>query len=255
MTSHLLIPDVQTKKGVPTCHLTWIGKYIADKQPDVIIQIGDFSDLPSLSSYDKGKLSFEGRRYRKDLDATRRSMYELLTPYAGIRNYKPRMVLTLGNHEQRIERAVQSSAELEGTMSIDDLEYRQFGWEVHDFLKLITIDGIAYSHFFPRSSNGRVVQTRTGAPSARAQLIREGRSCTSGHAQGLDIAPLPLQGRLQWGIIAGSCYLHKEEYLSAQGNNHWNGVILKQGVKRGTYSPILVSLDYLKSRYGKAKKR
>jgi hypothetical protein len=165
------------------------------------------------------------------------------------------MVLTLGNHEQRIKRAIESSSELEGTMSIDDLGYEQFGWEVHPFLKVVTIDGVSYSHFFPRSGNGRIVQTRTGAPSAKSQLIREGRSCTAGHAQGLDIAPLPLQGRLQWGLIAGSCYLHKEDYLSPQGNTHWNGVILKQGVNRGTYSPILVDLDYLGKRYGKNKKR
>lgn len=255
MTSHILIPDVQSKPNVPNHHLRWIGQYIADKRPDVIIQIGDFDDLPSLSSYDKGKLSFEGRRYRKDIDAGKRAMDQLVIPFAGLARYKPRMVLTLGNHEQRIIRAIESIAELEGTISYDDLGYKQYGWEVHDFLEVVTIDGIAYSHFFPRSGNGRVVQTRTGAPSARAQLIREGRSCTAGHAQGIDIACLPLQGRLQWGLIAGSCYLHKETYLSAQGNTCWNGVILKQGVKRGTYSPILVDLDYLRNRYGQTKKR
>lgn len=250
MPSHLVLPDCQVRPGVPTQHLTWIGKYIAEKQPDVIVCIGDFADMPSLSSYDKGRKSFEGRRYRKDIDAARRGMELLVSQFAGRRTYNPRMVLTLGNHEQRINRAVESASELEGTISTDDLEYAQFGWDSHEFLKVVTIDGIAYSHFFPRAGSGKVVQTRNGAPNAKAQLVREGRSCTSGHAQGIDIACLPLSGRLQWGLIAGSCYLHKEDYLGPQGNNHWRGVVLKNGVKRGSYSPILVDLDYLKERYG-----
>jgi hypothetical protein len=175
-----------------------VGKYIAAKQPDVVIQIGDFNDLESLSSWDKGKKSHEGKRYRKDCEAGYRALEALLTPIAKQRNYSPRLVLTLGNHEHRIDRAVEGSAELEGTMGVEDLKYEEFGFEVHEFLKVVTIDGIAYSHFFPRSGTGKVVQTRNGAPSARAQLVREGRSCTSGHQQGVDIACLPLGGRLQF---------------------------------------------------------
>jgi hypothetical protein len=172
----------------------------------------------------------------------------LVAPFAGLR-YSPRMVLTLGNHENRINRAVEINAELEGTLSTRSLGYEDYGWEVHEFLKVVTIDGIAYSHFFPRSGSGKVVQTRNGSPNAKAQLVREGRSATAGHAQGLDIACLPLGGKLQWGLIAGSCYLHQETYLGPQGNNHWRGVVLKNDVSQGSYSPIFVSLDYLKKRY------
>lgn len=248
MTSHLLIPDVQAKKGAPTKHLAWIGKYIEHKRPDVIIQIGDFNDVESLSSYDRGHKSFEGRRFQADVAAGRRAMDVLVAPFAGLR-YSPRMVLTLGNHENRINRAVEINAELEGTLSTRSLGYEDYGWEVHEFLKVVTIDGIAYSHFFPRSGSGKVVQTRNGSPNAKAQLVREGRSATAGHAQGLDIACLPLGGKLQWGLIAGSCYLHQETYLGPQGNNHWRGVVLKNDVSQGSYSPIFVSLDYLKKRY------
>jgi hypothetical protein len=248
MSTHLVIPDVQAKPGAPIHHLEWVGKYIQYKQPDVIIQLGDFADMESLSSYDKGKKSHEGRRYKKDTDHAKRAM-DLLVSQFSKGKYSPRMILTLGNHEERIDRAVEVNAELEGTMSTSDLGYESFGFEVHDFLEVVKVDGVAYSHFFPRSAYGRVSQTKNGAPNARAQLIREGSSCTSGHCQGLDVACMPLGGRLQWGIIAGSCYLHKERYLSPQGNVHWNGVILKHDVHRGEYSPILVTLDYLKSRF------
>ena len=67
MSKHLVIPDVQAKPGDDFNFLSWIGKYCAREHPDVIVQIGDFADMPSLSEYDKGKKSFEGRSYKKDI--------------------------------------------------------------------------------------------------------------------------------------------------------------------------------------------
>ena len=106
-----VIPDCQIKEGVPTEHLTWAGQYIADKKPDVIVNIGDFWDMPSLSSYDKGRKDFEGRRYTKDVQAGNDAMDLLLAPIKKEINrqkrnkkkaWKPRMVFTIGNHEHRI---------------------------------------------------------------------------------------------------------------------------------------------------------
>lgn len=89
---HFVLPDVQAKEGVPLDHLVWAGKYIAEKRPDVVICIGDFADMPSLSSYDAGKKSFEGRRYKKDIKAAKEAMELFCSQFDG---YQPRMVLTL----------------------------------------------------------------------------------------------------------------------------------------------------------------
>lgn len=246
--SHIFIPDCQVKPGVQITHLDWVGRYIADRKPDVVICAGDFWDMSSLSSYDKGKRGFEGRRYIKDVDAGNVAMERLLSPIRKMGKHKPRLVFTLGNHEQRIQRAYDAQAELYGTIGYKDLHLKE--WEVYDYLDVARIDGIAYSHFFPRAASGAVMQTRNGAPTARAQLIREGGSCTSGHRQGLDIACVPLRGKLQWGLIAGSCYLHDEEYLSPQGTAYWRGIVVKHGVSKGTYCPMLVDMKYLRERYG-----
>ena len=80
MTTHLVLPDMQVKDGVDLSYLDWVGQYIADKQPDVLVNIGDFADMPSLSSYDVGKKSFEGRRYKTDIQVTRAAMDRLLAP-------------------------------------------------------------------------------------------------------------------------------------------------------------------------------
>ncbi len=80
MTTHLIIPDCQIKPGHDYNYLRAIGNYIVKKRPDVIVNIGDFADMPSLSSYDKGKKSFEGRRYKNDVVATQEAMNILLKP-------------------------------------------------------------------------------------------------------------------------------------------------------------------------------
>jgi len=80
MTKHFVIPDCQIRPGDDTKFLTNIGKYIVAKKPDVVVCIGDFSDMPSLSSYDVGKKSHEGKRYTKDVLATHQAMEALLKP-------------------------------------------------------------------------------------------------------------------------------------------------------------------------------
>ncbi len=55
--------------------------------------------MESLSSYDRGKRSFEGRRYKADIEVANHAMDMLTKPFRDIPDYKPRMVLTLGNHD------------------------------------------------------------------------------------------------------------------------------------------------------------
>lgn len=151
---HLLISDTQVKKGVPLDHIRALGNFIVDKKPDRIIMIGDFADMPSLSSYDKpGTKAFEGKRYSDDIESSIEAMELLFRPinaYNDMRQrnkkkaYKPDLHLTLGNHEDRITRAVNLDPRLDGTLSIADLRYQDFGWTVHPFLNIVDLDGVAY---------------------------------------------------------------------------------------------------------------
>ena len=77
---HLVIPDCQIRPGDNVEFLRCIGRYIVKKQPDVIINLGDFADMCSLSTYDQGKRSFEGRRYIADYASARSAMAALLQP-------------------------------------------------------------------------------------------------------------------------------------------------------------------------------
>tara|TARA_R110000822_G_scaffold275773_1_gene397904 strand:+ start:30601 stop:31371 length:771 start_codon:yes stop_codon:yes gene_type:complete len=250
---HLVIPDVQAKEGIPLEHLEWIGKYIVDKKPDVVVCIGDFADMPSLSSYDKGKKSFEGRRYNIDIEYTQKAMDMLLTPLREYnkhrikihdKQYKPRLVLTLGNHEERIARTVNCQPELDGLIGYHQLPYQD--WEVIDFLKPVIIDGVLYVHYLANPMTGKPY-----SGTALNQLIKVGQSYVVGHKQTLDVATrFTLDSRQQWGIIAGACYLHDEDYKGYQGNHHWRGIVMLHDVIDGSFNPMFVDLKYLKERYG-----
>jgi hypothetical protein len=248
---HLVIPDVQAKPDVDFDYLRCIGNYIVDKKPDVIVCIGDFADMESLSSYDRGMKSFEGRSYNKDIWAAREAMDALLTPLYQFnekakrqkeKKYKPRMVLTLGNHENRINRVINEDRKLEGLISTDDMPYQD--WEVIPFLEVIVIDGIAYSHYFTSGVMGRPITT------ANALLTKKHMSCFAGHQQGRQIAyGRRADGSEMTAIICGSCYEHNEDYLGSQGNQHWRGFYMLHEVNNGSFDEMAVSIRYVKENH------
>lgn len=249
---HAVIPDVQAKAGNDFKFLERVGHYLADKKPDVIVQIGDFADMPSLSSYDKGKKSFEGRSYTQDIEAANLAMGYLLDPILSEqerlkrnkeKQWKPRLVLTLGNHEERINRAIEEDRKLDGLISVDDLPYAN--WEVHPFLEIITIDGINYSHFFTSGVMNRP------CTSARQMLVKKHMSCVQGHVQTMDIATdYRADGSTITGLFAGCCYEHDEDYLTKQGNNYFRGIHLLYEVVDGSFYHHAISLNYLRRKYG-----
>lgn len=248
---HCVIPDVQAKPGVSNEHLSHIGEYLVEKQPDVLIVIGDFWDMPSLSSYDIGKKCFEGRTYRDDIEAGLESMEKLFAPinrYNAARKrkrlkpYWPRKEFTMGNHEERILRLIETDRKLEGTIGMKSLQLKKFGFNIHEFLKVVDIGGIEYSHYFTSGVMGRPV-------TSAAALLRERQgSATMGHVQFTDIAiHKKTQKRT---LFCGVCYTHDEAYLGPQGNDCRRQIIMKHEVKDGRYNLMEVSLDFLKKRYG-----
>lgn len=251
--NHLLIPDLQVKPGVRTVHLDWIGRFIKAKRPDVIIQIGDWADMASLSSYDFGKRAAEGKRLDKDFAAFTESVQRLEQHYAKIRNYKPRKIFCEGNHEQRIRRYENDYPHLAGSLPrpMDFLAER--GWECHPFLRVAWVDKIAYSHFFAKTSSGTTSfgSSRNGASSAKSQLKNNMVSCVAGHRQGFDVAYYDALDGRKFSVIAGSCYLHGEGYRGPQGQDEWRGIVHIHGVSSKAPTVEPVSLDFLKERYSK----
>lgn len=249
----LVIPDTQIRPGDDLEFLRCIGRMIVAEKPDVVVQIGDWADMPSLSSYDRGKKSFEGRRYRADIEAAHAGMEALLGPLRDYNRrrlaskhgiYRPRLVLTMGNHEERILRTINEEPMLAGAIGLEDLRYAEYGWEVHPFLEVVVIEGVAFAHYFSTGVMGRP------ASSAQAQLNKKLMSCVAGHQQGRQIArAYRADGLPVTSIIAGSCYCHEESYLNPQGNKHWHGVVILNNVKDGCFDEVFVPLSEIMRRY------
>ena len=153
---HYIVPDLQLRQGVPTEHLAWIGEDIVRRKPDVIVQIGDWGDFPSLSSHDApGSIGKEGARYEDDLEALCQGVELLTAPITAeldrikrrkLARWKPRMIFTEGNHEYRIVRAINADPRFAGTIGPHHVQaaVERHGWEYHPFLKVVEADGIHY---------------------------------------------------------------------------------------------------------------
>lgn len=250
----LCIPDCQVKEGVPLDHLEWAGKAICDYRPDVVINLGDFADMPSLSSHDvKGSKYFEGLRYKKDIEITKKAMDLLLSPLKELqakqrknkeKQYKPRMIMLLGNHCNRIDRAVNNNPTLEGLISTKDLEYER-DWEVYPFLHPVFINGVGFNHYWPVGAMGRP------AGSAAAIINKLHMSCVAGHQQGKQVAyGKRADGKPICAIIAGSYYLHDESYMDQLSNRHWRGLVVLNEVQDGHFDELFLSIEYLQRKYG-----
>lgn len=254
MTSHFIIPDTQVKADVPLDHLTAAGNYIVAKRPEVIIHLGDHADMPSLSMYEGiGSKKAEGQRYKDDIKWSHMGMEALLSPIWNYnkkrkknkeKQYKPRMVFLMGNHEYRIERAISTNPRhWEGVISYDDLEYEKYGWEVFPYQTPVDIDGILYAHNFVNMSS---LKKSIIGGTIENKLKHIGQSFTMGHQQQLQMGVRYLNnGTAQRGLVVGAFYQHDEEYMGSQGNYHYRGCIMKHEVSNGNYSIMELSLDYL----------
>lgn len=250
---HMVIPDTQVKPNGTVEHLRWAGLYAAEKKPDVIIHIGDHWDMPSLSIYDVGKKSFEGRRYADDIEAGINGMRAFLKPIFDEqrrlrtnkkKTWNPRLVFCLGNHEQRIERAIESDPKLDGLIGYDDLRLGTMGWETYDFLEPVVIDGIVYSHYFTSGVMGRPVS------SAKLMLQKKMMSCVMGHVQDREIAyARKADGTNVTGLWAGIFYQHHESYLNPQTNGSWSGIWMLHDVNNGSFNEQPISIQSLRSKY------
>lgn len=243
-TRHLFIPDTQVQPGQKVSHIEALGNYIAEWKPNVIVIAGDWFDMKALCVYDRDLADVTQRRYQADVDSGVDALMSLMKPWARNKKYKPRLIYTLGNHEERVLRLLDAQPTLRGAVTLPWEAASNNGWEVYPYLKPVTVDGISYCHLFCKSANGLVTNTKWGAPNARTQVLRELRSSTAGHKPGLDFHCQPTSSGRIYGLIAGSFY-QGEDWTGPQGAASWRGVVMKHEVRKGQYDPMFVSLNYL----------
>lgn len=252
MTTHLVIPDPHAHAEFNNARFDWLAGLIKDVKPDVVINLGDHFDMPSLSGYDKGTKGFEGRRVLKDLNAGLEAHERMWGPVKRSKKKLPRRIVLEGNHEHRLKRAVNSSPELEGVLSFDSFGFRDFYDDVVEYNGgtpgVIEVDGIHYAHFFISGVLGRPI---SGEHPAYSLLTKQFVSCTAGHVHTTDYCVrTTVTGQRVHGLISGVYQDYHSDWAGESNKLWWKGVVVKRNVEGGTYDPQWISIEELKREYG-----
>jgi len=165
---------------------------------------------------------------------------------------RPHFIMLEGNHEHRISRAISVDPILDGTISMDDLRYKQFGWERIPYEGatpgIRVVDGIAYSHYFTSGVMGRAI---SGEHPAHQLIVKQYMSCTQGHAHTTDFAMRTrADGQRIQGLVAGVYQDYYSDYAGDANNMWWPGVVMKRNLDgKGAYDPEFISLENIKKEY------
>ncbi len=241
-----VIGDAHAKPGVSNRRFDWLGRLLADRRPDTVIDMGDWEDMPSLSSYDKGKASAENRRYIKDVsagvDARARVNAWIDRGNVGLSRrtrYRPRKIALGGNHgEARIARIGEDNPHLEDVCTIEDFQHKKYGWEYSPFLEPFAHGGALFNHYFVKGVMGKPVG---GESPALALIKTQFITCFQGHSHLFDYAHRtdPSGQRLHAAHVG--CFLDplQHEDYAGPANALWaKGILLIHNLRKGDFDGL-----------------
>lgn len=249
-TTHIIIPDSHASPESNPRRFIALGNFLyeyANKHRNdtiVTIELGDLEDMPSLSSFDVGKLAFEGRRFADDIIAANIARDYIYNP---INNFVQKLqsqkkkfpkvthIALGGNHyEGRIKRYEQRHPELANLLWSNGVQLDKWQIQYSPFLVPKRVDGISYSHYFQQRGTGKPIGT--GKYPAAAILRELHVSSVVGHSHVLDRATQTnAAGSKIFSLVAG-CYLDPDEFeeYAGQGNDQWwKGITILRGVENG----------------------
>lgn len=249
---HLVLPDPHAHPDFNNSRADLVGRLILDLGPDVVVNLGDMWDMPSMASYDKGGKSFWGRTYKADINAGLDFDTRIWAPIRKAKRKKPHAVFIEGNHEFRLKRAINVQPELEGTVSFSDFDLKRNYNDIVEYQGntpgVINIDGVNYAHYFVSGVMGRPI---SGEHVAYSLLTKQFESCTCGHIHTTDFSVRTLpSGKKIMGLSAGSYLDYNAPWAGEINKLWWNGVVIKYNVEGGQYDPRWVSMEQLREVYG-----
>ena len=235
---------------------SWLGAFLYDIKPDMVVDLGDGADMRSLNSYDtRYPQAIVNQSYEADIESYNDSQERLRWKFKHHRKKKPFWVGFEGNHENRIKKAIANDPRLEGSkygVSFSHLQTDHWFDDYHEYENsgpaLASYDGVLYSHFI---SGGNYGTALSGIHHAHSLLSKVGCSVSVGHShkysyyyQGSTF-PNPTIGH-----VVG-CFKGKEESWAGQANTEWrHGVVVKRNLENGVYDHEWVSMRALKEMYG-----
>lgn len=142
MVNVLVISDTHINPDDSTSEELWrqLGRYCVETKPDYIVHLGDTGDYNSQAwlKSARGPYTLE-----QELDSVKRCIIAFQREIVNFnvsqrrskhKQYKPKRVLTLGNHDTRNDIA-----------AVQEL-FEHYGWSVYNYLEPFQLDGVSFVH-------------------------------------------------------------------------------------------------------------
>ena len=239
----------------PLCtneRFNWLGSYIHDTKPDMVIDLGDGADMRSLNSYDtRYPQAVVTQSYEKDIEWYNDSQERLRHKIKKSKKKRPMWVGLEGNHENRIKKAIAEDPRREGQtygISFGHLQTDRWFDEYHEYEHsapaIASYCGVDFAHFF---SSGNYGSPTAGIHHAYTVINNRHNSSVCGHTHKRDLYFKDGAGSM--GMVVG-CYKGKPESWAGQANRDWwQGVVRMKDTENGMFEPEFISMEALKREY------
>jgi len=246
-----VIPDVHL------CHtnaddfkrMEWMGKWVQDRNPDYVVQLGDVATFDSVTRH-TDPASMEARSlpsFTRDIEALADGLGLFLK---GMGGRHPKMILTLGNHEDRVARFENLRPQLGDCLSrmMNDAIISH-GWRTAPYGEFVFIEGVGFIHH-PVNGAGKSYGGKTAMQRSANDATF---SFVCGHYHTRQIGEAPKIGpNFSVRAISAGCalpYGHVEAYARHSTTGWWWGVLEVTIVDGLIIDETFTSMLTLKSRY------
>jgi hypothetical protein len=217
--------------------------------------MGDAADMPSLSSYDKGKASFNGASYQKDIEAHLDFQERMWAPIKKAKRKRPYSIVLIGNHEERLNRALEYDPQLRGDrygISPRNYDFESYYHEVVPYNGstpgVYNLDGVLFAHYFISGVMGRPI----GGVNHAASLIDKNYcSSVACHSHTFDFTVRAgANGKTLMGLVAGVYQDYQSGWSGAAGNLWQRGLPILRDFEDGRWDLEWISMARMEREYG-----
>ena len=244
------IGDAHSDPRLKHDRFLWMGRHVAQTQPDAVVQIGDFLTFDSLCRFD-GNETLIGQlkpSFEQDIEGGIRDLKHF---NLGLSGYEPKIKhVVLGNHEDRVLSFTNRNPEIFGIFTglVDNL-FMSHGWTYSPFGQIYFLGGVGFVHY-PLTTLGKPYGGKTALQRACNDLLHD---LVVGHDHKAQHVRMPKIGTNRAVQILGlGCSLphgHTEKYIRHDQMLGWSygiyDILIDQGAIQSAKHISMLELEEL----------
>jgi len=249
ITTIVYFTDAHNQPKLDKKRFFWLADYINEKNPEHLVDGGDFDDLGSLCRHERNE-SYKGKfkpAFQDDLESAneaRQILHEEIK--APCTKY-----VTFGNHEARLYDYEDANPEVYGMMqhAYEEILHK-FGWGITPYRAYKTIDDVDFTHV-PMNMMNRPIGGKNPCNIISRDSIKD---ICFGHTHGLGYQiNHKLGDQRSVRAFNGGCFM-PDDYMPAYAKNSqkefWSGVHLLKIINGKLNVCESITMLELSQRYG-----